>query len=416
MKKTLLAMTALMMVLLLSLSGCAAASNDLMAAVHAAEKPANPSEPDQAFVVSVSDFSWNLFRESVKNPGNVLISPASVYIALAMALNGSDTGTRTAMLAALSASGLSLDELNETCRDWMALLMNVGHETKLSIANSIWYRQGFEPDQSFLQRNADFFSAAARALDFNQESALETINGWVKSKTQGKIDKIVDKIDPAVVMYLINAVYFKAEWQTKFTDKSIARAFTTPSGSSQATYMHRLGSMDYFKGAGARGISLPYKDGRFAFVAILPDEGTTPQDLLASWSSSQIAQLMAGRIATSVDLRLPKFETRFEDSLKDELAALGMGAAFDPDLADFSLMNKSHEKNLYISEVKHKTYCRVDEEGTEAAAVTSVEVSLTSMPVSDCQLYFDRPFIYGIIDTTTGLPLFLGIMENPAEA
>lgn len=416
MKKRLPVVLIFSLSLLLALSGCSTAvAGDLMANVQAAEKPATPSEPDLEYVNSVGEFSWTLLQESAKNEGNVLVSPASVYLALAMTLNGSDTTTRTAMLDALAAQNLSLEQVNAASRDWMTLLMNTGGKTRLSIANSIWYRDGFDADADFLRRNADYFAAAARTLDFSDPAAVTTINGWVKNATNGTIDKIVEKIDPAVVMYLINAVYFKAEWQTKFeAANTFDRTFKKTGGDITVKFMNQVGSMAYLSNDDSQGVLLPYSDGRFAFVAILPEEGKTPRDLVTAMDAAALADLLASREDTSVELSLPKFETRYENSLLEELRALGMGEAFEGGTADFSLMNTGRRKDLFISEVRHKTFCRVDEDGTEAAAVTSVEIQETSAPMGDIRLTFDRPFIYGIVDTITGLPLFLGILDDPA--
>ena len=416
MKKQALLLLSILLGLLLVLSGCSAPVSDLMAGVKAAEWPQSPDEPDAAFINSVSQFSWKLFQESMKNPGNVLISPASVYIALAMTLNGADQDTRTAMLDALSAEGLSVDALNRACRDWTTLLENTNQTTRLSIANSIWMREGFPADKDFLQRNADYYAAAARALDFNKPDSVDTINQWVKQSTEGKIEKIIENIGPFDVMYLINAVYFNAEWLTQFeAAKTIAGTFSAPGGESQVKYMNRIGSIDYISGENCEGVLLPYKDGRFALVAILPEQGLAARDLISSFTADTLSALVKGRVPTSIELRLPKFETRYEAGLVDDLKKMGMAVAFNPDLADFSLMNSNREKNLFISDVRHKTFCRVDEKGTEAAAVTSITMGTASMPVSDRLVDFNRPFIYGIIDTTTGMPLFLGLMENPAE-
>ncbi|HAL73877.1 MAG TPA: serine proteinase inhibitor [Clostridiales bacterium] len=406
--------TALALVFVMVLTGCApAVAGDLMANVKAAEKPSSPAEPDQAYIDSVSDFSFNLLRESLANKGNLLVSPASVYLALAMTLNGSDTTTRAAMLAALSASGLDLDQMNSVGRDWMTLLMNTDGKTKLSIANSIWFREGFDADPAFLQRNADYYSAAARALNFADPGAVGIINGWVKTATNGTIDKIVERIDSDVVMYLINAIYFKAEWQQKFIFANTReRAFQAPDGEEIVKFMHDTRSMTYLDDGSTTGVLLPYSDGRYAFVALLPDEGTDARTLAADMKSAMWSNLLSSRREVSVELALPKFEVRYEDSLVGEMTALGMGEAFEGGKADFSLINAGRRKDLYISEIKHKTFIRVDEEGTEAAAVTSVEIRETSAPMRDVQLTFDRPFIYALVDTVTGLPLFIGILEE----
>jgi serine protease inhibitor len=411
----LLSLLILSLVLGALLCGCQDTGANLMVHVQAAARPSDPAEPDEAFRASGSAFAWDLFREASKNSGNILISPASVYLALAMTLNGASQDTRTAMLAALSAKSLDGNQLNQACRDWMTLLMHAGGKTQLTIANSIWYRQGYKPNRNFLQSNADYFAAAARALDFDQASAVGAINRWVKNSTRGKIEKIVAQISPDVMMYLINTIYFQAEWLTKFkTAKTAAGDFSTPSGSSQAQFMIRVGNMDYLDAAGAQGVLLPYQDGRFALMALLPAAGRTPRQLIDILSPGFLDDLLKNRRKASVELKLPRFEIRFEDSLKNELSALGMAVAFDPDLADFSLMNADHLRRLYISEIRHATYCRVDESGTVAAAATSAGFGLTSL-IGDRKLYFDRPFIYGIIDTKTNLPLFLGILEDPAK-
>lgn len=404
------------LVFMMALTGCSPAANgDLMANVRAARQPDSPAEPDMKFVGSVGDFSWKLLQESARQEGNILVSPASVYLALAMTLNGSDTTTRQAMITALSAGDLSLELINEASRDWMALLMNTGGKTRLSVANSIWFRDGFDADPAFLQRNADYFSAAARTLDFDDPAAAGIINGWVSQATQGIIDKIVEQIDRDVVMYLINAVYFKAEWQHKFDPANTHEGFFHgPDGDTTVKFMSDIRSMKYLSDSRTSGVLLPYSDGRFALIVLLPESGVTPRELVSQMNADDLAALMASQQAAGVELLLPKFETRYEDSLIGEMAKLGMGEAFEGGQADFSLMNAGRRKDLYISEIRHKTFCRVDEDGTEAAAVTSVETRVTSVPIGDIRLSFDRPFVYGIIDTVTGLPLFLGILEDPA--
>lgn len=419
MKKLSLVIT-LLLCLLVLVSSCSAPiaadlplSGDLMANIRAVEKPAAPAEPDSTYVNSIGTFSWKLFQESVKKDGNVLISPTSVYLALGMVLNGADTTTRTAMLNALSAQNLTVDQINSASRDWMTLLMDTGDKTKLSIVNSIWLRDGFDADQKFLQQNADYYSAAARTLDFAKPEAISTINEWVKNATNNKIDKIIDEIRPDVIMYLINAVHFKAEWQNQFEPLVTADGqFSTPGGEKTVQYMHQLTVMDYLNSEDGAGVLMPYSDGRFAFAAFLPAENKS-RDAVNAMDAAAFAKLLASRQSLSVQLSLPKFETSFEASLVDALSNMAMGEAFDPAAADLSLMNSGRRKDLYIGDVKHKTYCRIDEAGTEAAAVTSVEIRETSMPESDIELDFNRPFIYGIIDTVTGLPLFLGIMDDP---
>jgi len=392
---------------------------DLMSAVKASDRPASPALPDEVYRQTINRFSASLLVASLSKQGNVMISPASVYLALAMTLNGADGETKAAMLSLLANQGLTLDLINQASRDWMTLLNRTGAKTTLSVVNSIWFDQDFVPYKPFLQTNADYYAATARKLDFKDKAAAEVINTWVKDATRGTIDKIIDQIRPDAVMFLINAVYFKSDWKVPF-EKSGTRnqMFHAPGGDVDTAFMHRIGTMAYLSGNDATGVMLPYDDGQFGFFALLPYKGVKPRDWLARQNHAtlfaDIATLIGQKKDLSIELALPKFETRYEDSLLDELSTLGMGIAFDPGKADFSRMNESHEKDLYIGDVKHKTFIRVDEKGTEAAAVTSVEMRTTAMPVSDKQLVFDQPFVYGILDLKTGLPLFVGILENPA--
>jgi len=408
----------------LILTGCSAypnsksiASEDLMSLVEETSWPAARDTIDSKFQKALLDFSWNIFRETAQNEGNVLISPASIYLALGMTYNGADTETKEAMADALKATGLSEEEFNAACRDYISILNAAGEKTELAVANSIWYRQGFNPDKDFLQKNADYFKAAARILNFDDPKSVEIINNWVKDQTRGTIDKIVNDIKADVVMYLINAVYFKSDWQVPF-DAADTRdlQFQSPGGPVTAKFMNRSGQMEYIDKNDIRGVMLPYDDGRFSFFALLPEEGKDARSFIKEINGEEINDYLQGIQKGNIALSLPKFETRFENSLKDELINQGMGIAFDSANADFSRMNAEHQRNLYISEILHKTYCRVDELGTEASAVTSVEMSGASMPAQpDIRIVFDRPFVYGIVDTVTGAPLFLGIMENPVQ-
>jgi serpin B len=190
-----------------------------------------------------------------------------------------------------------------------------------------------------------------------------------------------------------------------------------PSGSVDVPFLHRTGSIVTFSYNDATGVALPDDGGQLSYFALMPDNGVTPRDWLEKQESIELLSHIAGSVRKAeselIDLAMPKFELRYEDSLKDDLENLGMKLAFDPDNADFSAMNAAYEKNLYITDVKHKTFIKVDEKGTEASAATSVEVGTTSLPMPNKEVTFDKPFIYGIVEMKTGLPVFLGILENP---
>lgn len=384
------------------------------------------SEPiDSQTLAGVRRFSAALLAKAIANKGNVLVSPASVFLALAMTMNGADKDTRVAMLKTLAGQGINADLVNRSSRALMASLARSSGKTTVSIANAIWFRDGFRPNLAFLQANADYYRASAVRLDFADPAAPGIINGWVNDRTHGLIKTLVNQISPTTVMFLVNTLYFKSDWQSPF-EKAETRpaAFQAPSGAVTAEFMHQTAKLRYFSGeAGGKhggpvtGIALPYDDGQFTYFALQTEPGISPREWLASQDEASLFDTLSGLMAQkanfTVSLALPKYEAAFDDSLVDDLTALGMGVAFDGARADFSLLNETPAKGLFISEVRHKTFIKVDEKGTEAAAATSVAID-ESMPAYDRELVFDRPFIYGILDTKTGMPLFAGILENPA--
>jgi serine protease inhibitor len=341
-----------------------------------------------------------------------LISPASVYLALAMTMNGAGGTTRDAMLKTLSAKKMSVDKINIACRDWMTLLMKTTDKTNLLISNSIWYNDGFAVDQAFLVANADYYAAALHKIDFADSRAAEVINNWVRQATKNKINSIMDQTDESDLMYLINAVYFKSQWKNQFASlKTYQGDFHLESGTATVSYMNRKSETIFLASDGLQGILLPFADKRYAFAAILPAEGSSVREAVSSMDQATFNRLLESSQTLELDLHLPKFAVESQISLKDSLVSLGMGEAFQD--ADFSLMDKNRSKDLIITGIGHKAYFKIDEIGAEAAAVTGLAVAASIE--NGNKLAFDRPFLYGIIDTATSLPLFLGVMDNPAN-
>lgn len=406
-----------LLILTMTVTGCTGLSQDLMKGYKSEIGDEVTSSMSEEFKIAYLNFSWDILKKSSENSGNIMISPVSVYLALAITQNGAAGQTKEQMKNALYSEKIPEDDLNADIKKLMNYF-NDGDETiDLNVANSIWYREGFEADETFLQKNADYYSAAIKSLDFTKKEALDEINRWVSDATNKTIDKIIDKIDDDVMMYLINAVYFKGDWEMPFNANSTYKqSFNTLHGAVDTDFMHRRGDISYLKSGGSEGIVLPYKGDKFAFFALMPEKDKTVREMINELSPMRIAEIIGSKETKNLELSLPKFESRYEDSLVDELSKMGMEIAFEPVNADFSLMQKSRNKDLYISDVKHKTFIRVDEKGTEAAAVTSVAVDGTSMLVEVVKkVVFDRPFVYGIVDLENGLPLFIGIMENPAE-
>ena len=339
---------------------------------------------------------------------NIFISPLSISIALTMTYNGAVGETQLAMAEVLEIEGLDRDSVNRSNAALRESLENRGSEVQLSIANSIWGRQGVEFNPDFLNRNREFFGAEITALDFGAPEAPETINGWVDTNTMGKVKKIVQRIDPRTLIMLINAIYFKGSWQEEF-DKSRTRdgIFRLSDGSEkQVPMMTREGAYPYFRGETFEAASLPYGDGNVNMYIFLPDRGTNLDEFLGVLNSENWSNwLPQFREGTDDSMMiLPRFKLEYEVQLNDTLKALGMDIAFGGG-ADFSGMGPS----LFISEVRHKAFVEVNEEGTEAAAVTVV-VGVESEPPS---FIVDRPFFFAIYDDKTKSMLFMGIVVEP---
>ena len=416
MRKSKLSLLAAGLGLVLIASACTSSGkSDLMSGIKAREATLNPSA--QGIVAqSVTDFSWNLFREATAEDGNVMVSPLSAHIALSMTMNGAAGETLQEMRQALAAGDVSVEELNAGVSSWLQSLASEDAAAKWQVANSVWLRDGYEVKTSFLETLKTFYQADARTMDFASPESVKTINSWVNDKTDGKIDSILEEIKEDVMMYLINAVWFKADWEVPFKAAATAEgSFESPDGSVQTPFLNRLGAMDVVESPLGSGIVLPYTDPRFAFVAVLPKEGTPPRELVDAMDMATLKEMVDSRQSQQVQLALPKFESAFEAELSPMMQALGMKQAFMAETADFSGMSANGSRDLFISAIKHKTYIRVDEKGTEAAAVTSVEMSVTSMPAEGRNMRFDRPFLYAVVDVENGMPLFLGIMENPME-
>lgn len=409
-------LTCFLFISTMMLSGCLNASDDLMKGIESNNKDRVPEQMDESINHAMLNFTWNLFKESSKTEGNKMISAPSVYLALAMTLNGAEGETKEQMLKALSAQGITIEDLNTGVSDWMISLMSDNRIAKLSIENSIWYRDGFKVNKDFLQTNADYYSAYVKSLDFSAKNTPDKINKWVNDATNGTIKKIVVEIDETTMMYLINAIYFKGDWKEQFSSSKTAKMdFNAPTGKVKIDFMNRRGNIDCINSNGVTGVILPYLDEQFAFVGLMPKEGQKPNEMINNLSGFDFIKLLNSKETKNIELSLPKFESSYEDSLVNELKSIGMEVPFDYNNADFSLMKEDLKRELFISEIKHKTFIKVDEKGTEVSAVTSVEMTLTSMPIELPKIVFDRPFVYGIVDITTGIPLFMGIMENPIK-
>lgn len=378
-------------------------------------------EPDEKFILSAADFSIELFKNSVndavKSGENVLISPESVMTALAMTANGASGDTLAEMEQVLSGgSGISIDELNQYMLDYNAGLTEA-EDVTFHIANSIWMRDSdiINVNQDFLQTDKNYYDADAFTRPFDI-STVDEINGWVNDNTDGMIDTLLDEIPPEVVMYLINAVAFEGEWETVYEDYQIDEAgeFTGASGTKEVVTMLHSTENVYIEDKHATGFVKPYNGGQYAFMAILPEEDMALSDYIAQMDGSDFISMYNNRSYEEVIAELPEFTYEYEKELSDTLIGMGMGSAFEKN-ADFSRMAETDTGMLFISRIMHKTFIEVDRAGTRAAAVTSIEMANDSASIVEeppKTVILDRPFVYAIIDTDTGLPVFIGAVHT----
>ncbi|MDV3426439.1 MAG: serpin family protein, partial [Bacillota bacterium] len=367
------------------------------------------------FLKSTSDFSIELFKKSYTKGKNSLISPASVYLALGMTANGADGNTLKEFEAVLGRHNLNINDLNTFYNSLTRELTDATSE-KFSIANSIWYRQNENLDikKDFLQTNADYYGAAAYKADFNSKSTINDINNWVKNNTHNQIDKIIDQIDSNTIMYLINTVYFEDEWEIPYTKNDVRKApFKLQDGTNKTTEFMHSEEYGYLKDDKAEGFIKPYKNGKYSFAALLPDEGVNIDSFISSLSGEDFINLLKNKSNETVSADLPKFKADYKMELNDTLKQMGLKDCFISGSANFSKMAAGNAGEIYLSNVLHKTFIAVDTKGTKAGAVTKVEMTCKGIASSQHNITLNRPFVYAIVDNKTNLPLFIGTMTNP---
>jgi serpin B len=345
---------------------------------------------------------------------NIFISPLSVAMALGMAHNGAAGGTEAAMRETLELGEATPAEIGAAYGQLVGRLLRLDPAVEFLPANSIWYREGLDVRADFLEMNRRDYDAEASALDFDSPDAAPTINSWVAEKTKGLIDKIVEPpIDPLMMLYLINAIYFKGQWTDPFQPELTApRTFMLADGRTKEVPTMAFAAprpVAHYRGTGVEAAELNYGDSHFAMTIVMPEDASAIDGLVESLTPDRWAAIVAGLEVSPFEVYMPKFKLEYELTLNGALEAMGMGVAFDPQEADFSGIGRG-PRPLYISEVKHKTYVDVDEEGTEAAAVTGVGIAVTSLPP---RISIDRPFVFAIRERSSGTILFLGVMMEP---
>ena len=397
------------------LTGCAPVQGaETVTAPPVTISPAHSQKADEA----LADLGLELLKVS-RGENGALLSPLSIALALSMAANGAQGDTLTQFEAVLGGGG-SLDELNAACAYWMERYGQPGGSTVSSIANSLWLDPDGQIKEDFTGKCQGIFNAQVFHAQLSDPAIVKELNGWVSEHTQEMIPHIVSEpFDEATAALLVNAVYLENKWASEFDPNDTReRDFTHGDGRVQRMdFLHKgMGSQLYLETGDAQGVLLPYDDGKLGFFAILPDLYPDSPSL-GDWLEGLEGGTLTGLITSAeerqfLNLALPKFEAEWSGELAGALAALGLDLAFDPSRADFSALGENPD-GYYISDVIHASKLEVNEKGTKAAAATVVAMDCAAaMPPEDAvTLILDRPFLYGIADMETGLPLFLGAFE-----
>jgi serpin B len=371
-------------------------------------------------LISASDTFGTAFLAAVnstRGSDNVFLSPLSVSVALGMTMNGANGTTYDEMRAGLGFGTLRQDQINQSYKSLIALLLGVDSHVTFKIANSIWSDQRFATvvEPAFLSAVQQNFGAEARVLDFTSPNAVSTINSWASDQTAGKINKVLDRIADNEVMFLMNAIYFKGDWRTAFDPKDTQpRPFKLLNGQTiDVPTMYRKGNVRRGQISGATVVDLPYGGDAFTMTILLPDSTSDVNALVARLTPNTWREAQASVQTADVGLYLPKLKLSWKGEVRPELKTLGMRQMQDPNSADFSMLARgAGPGDLYITKVQHDSYVDVNEVGTEAAAVTTVGVGVTSVCLT-CDVRIDRPYLFAIRERLSGTVLFVGKIVRP---
>jgi serpin B len=400
-----------------ALAGCDSFAGPAEAPARIEELPRALTVAERQVIAHSNEFAFELLREvytGAEQP-NVFLSPLSASMALGMTLNGAANATFDSMRATLGFEGLTQEEINRSYRDLTRMLLELDPRVELAIANSTWSKQGLPFVPSFFDAVSTWFDAEAQTLDFSSPAALSTINGWAADHTHDRIRKVLDEIKPEHILFLLNAVYFKGDWTHRFdVAQTSSSPFRLAAGQTvQVPTMHgKIRAAVSWRPGVVLG-ELPYGGQAYVLTIAIPEGNRSLAELVGSVDAQTWADwtgtLPAGDYGKlqAIDVALPKLELEYETLLDDALKAMGMGVAFDS-RADFTRLTVA--ERAYIDFVKQNTFLKLDEKGTEAAAVTTVGVGVVSLPPS---LIVDRPYLIAIRERLSGTILFLGAIGDP---
>jgi len=376
--------------------------------------PISLTSDQLSLIESENSFAFDIFKKILENTDateNIIISPLSISLALSMTMNGANGSTKDAMLDALRVNGINPEDINNSYKNLTEALLNVDQRVLISIANSVWTENNFDVKSQFKNILTESYNAEAKSFDISDPLTPDIINTWIESKTNGLIKDMVESMNENTVMLLINAIYFKGKWKSQFDSEStVQRTFYKSNDmSSEVSMMKQTSDYKIYTGNEFVLAEFPYGQGNFVMDIFLPNENDGINTLISYLSDNSFKEMLNQLDERETDLTMPRFKYGFKKQLKDILTELGMGIAFT-DIADFSNIS---DISLLINDVTHQAFIETNEEGTEAAAATIVDIGFTSLPAEPFILNIDHTFLYIIRETTTNTILFMGRVSDP---
>lgn len=367
--------------------------------------------------VAQNKLGFDLLKKiEADDKGNTFVSPTSLFLALSMVLNGAEGQTKDEIKKALHLDDISVEELNKANASLVSLLTK-HKQIELDIANSLWLNEKYHFLPSYQETMKSYYGAQTKEINVSDSKAAEQINEWVKKATRNKIDRIVEApLDDRLVLLLANAIYFHGDWMYAFDEKETSEGpFTLVDGNqTQVPFMTLQKELNYMENELFQAVSLPYGDGELVMNIVLPKEGQTVETMLEKLTHEQWQTWNTNFYPMEGMVRLPKFQMEYETNLNETLQQLGMEKAFGESAEFPSIV--SEETPIFISEVKQKTYIDVNEKGTEAAAVTSIQMKMTAAPLDEpFVMEVNRPFMITITDQASGIHLFMGTIHHPTN-
>ena len=373
------------------------------------------TKSEQQLVKTTQNFGLNLFKtiNETDTSDNIFISPVSVSMALGMTLNGAAGQTYNDMKSTLELNGLSEDEINAAYKSLIDLLLNLDDKVIMEIANSIWPKENYPVLSTFTEVNQKYFYSEVKPLDFSRSDAVDIINNWISDKTHGKIEDMLDYIPADVVMYLINTIYFKGTWTYQFDEEETKTQsfYSTLQNPTECQMMEIRENLLYYEDDNVQIVDLPYGDSKFSMTVFLPKQDLSIDNFIGQLTSESWTSYFETLDYDSGNVYMPKFKLDYKLLMNDVLKSMGMTIAFTPS-ADFSRINGYG--GLAISRLIHQSFIQVDEEGTEAAAATIVEIFETSIAEPEgFTMYINRPYLFVIRERVNNTILFIGKISKP---